>query len=241
MESAKGLKVIHLSIRSIISKIDLLRVWIIQNTPDVITISESWLDSKTSDNEVNIDDYTLFRADRGSRGGGLVTYVSNKLTAIRVYPTTEPINFECLCIEIMFHVNKRLTICNIYRPPSAPVDMNNILSTINSLKCIEIICLGDFNINWLHRSSSSIRNLVSNAQLAQIISEPTRVDERSSTLLDWILVSHPDRITFSGVLADSFSDHSVVFCVWKIKLPKLPPKFIKLRQTKHMNIDEFIK
>ena len=102
--------------------------------------------------------------------------------------------------------------------------------------------MGDFNRNYLDRSSAKDRNLFNSANLTQLITEPTRVDpvHLSKSLLDWILVSHPDRIIKSGVLSDCFSDHSIIFCVWKIKLPRLPPKFIKVRQFKNMNNESFI-
>lgn len=41
-------------------------------------------------------------------------------------------------------------------------------------------------------------------------------------------------------MSDCFSDHSIIFCVWKIKLVKLPPKSIKIRQYKKLNSDLFI-
>lgn len=115
-----------------------------------------------------------------------------------------------------------------------------ILSTITSLKKHnEMIILGDFNINWLDRSSSSHQNLFSSINLTQSINEPTRVDIRSSSLLDWILVTNPERIIKSGVMADCLSDHSVIFCVWKIKIPSSPPKYIRFRQCKNINVDSF--
>ena len=60
------------------------------------------------------------------------------------------------------------------------------------------------------------------------------------SLLDWILVTHPDRFLESGVLSDCFSDHCIIYCRWKIKIPRLLPKFIKVRQTKAFNCDNFI-
>lgn len=70
MNSAKGMHIIHLNIRSLLPKIDLLRAWLTYNKPHVITLSETWLNSNISDDEVAIDNYTLYREDRGSRGGG---------------------------------------------------------------------------------------------------------------------------------------------------------------------------
>lgn len=242
MTMVKGLLVIHLNIRSLPHKIDLLRAWLSYNKPAVITLSETWLNSNVHDDEIGLDGYNVYRADRGSRGGGVATYVSANLSSELIIANESPVHFECLFVRICFHQSKRLIIGNIYRPPnSLSESTNNILSTINSLNCSdEIIVLGDFNRNWLDRSSLKERNQFESLNLTQLIREPTRVEGNSRSLLDWILVTHPDRIVDSGVLSDCFSDHSVIFCTWKIRLPRLPPKIIKVRQLKNMNNDAFI-
>lgn len=66
IDTVKGLNIIHFNIRSLIPKIDLIRVWVSQHKPDVLTVSETWLHSKISDNEIKLDDYlSSYRADRG--------------------------------------------------------------------------------------------------------------------------------------------------------------------------------
>lgn len=193
MNCTKGLYAIHLNIRSLMSKMDLLRAWLVYNKPQVITLSETWLSNNISDEEIKLDNYVLFRNDRGSRGGGLLTYVSSNLTAELLSPNVKPQYFEGLFVKIIFHENKRIIIGNIYKPPSAPAESTDcILSTINSLDCnTEKIILGDFNSNWLDRSSHRDRNLFNSINLTQLINEPTRVGPSSSSLIDWILVSHP--------------------------------------------------
>ncbi len=172
----------------------------------------------------------------------MVTYVAANLVSDHISPTVEPVNFECLFVNIIFHENKQLTIGNIYRPPSSPADSTmRILSTINSLgRQNKFIILGDFNCNWLDRSSHKDRNLFDSVHLTQLINKPTRVDSRSSSLLDWILVSNPDRIVKSGVMPDCLSDHSVIFCVWKIEVPRSSPKFITFSQSKNINENNFM-
>lgn len=80
------------------------------------------------------------------------------------------------------------------------------------------------------------KNLFDGINLTQLITEPTRVTEPSSSQLDLIFVSHPDRIIKSGVLS---SDHPIIFCIWKINIPQLRPRYKHL-QCKNMNIDHFI-
>lgn len=238
----KGLFVIHLNIRSLSHKIDLLRAWLVYNKPNVITLSETWLNNNILDEEIKLDGYVLYRADRSTRGGGVATYVSSTLLSELISPKENPVYFECLFVKISFHVNKQLIIGNIYRPPNSPSEsiqcIGNTIKSVGSSN--EMIILGDFNINWLERSSINDRNYIESLNLTQLISEPTRVDHRSKSLLDWILVTHSNRITDSGVLSDCFSDHSMVFCVWKIKLLRLPPKVIRVRQSKYFNTDVFI-
>ena len=211
----------------------------------VITISETWLTSNISDNDVHLDNYMLYRSDRGTRAGGVAIYVLSNLSSQLVTPNVKAMHFESLFIKLCFHDNKHLTIGTIYRPPDAPAEsIKCILSTINSLEhSNEALILGDFNRNYLDRSCSRERNLINSANLTQLISEPTRTDpvHLTKSLLDWILVTHPDRIVSSGVLSDCFSDHSIIYCVWKIKVPRLPPRYIKVRQLKNMNTDLFIR
>ncbi len=97
-------------------------------------ISETWLHSNSSDDdEIKIDNFILYRADRASRGGGVATHVAANLVSEYVTPTVDPIHFECIFINIILHDTKHLTIGNIYRPPSAPSDSTmGILSTISS-------------------------------------------------------------------------------------------------------------
>ena len=99
MNTSKGLKIIHINIRSLYPKIDLLRAWLSYNDPSIITLSETWLHSAISDNAIALDDYTLFRSDRGSRAGGVATYVKSNLTAELLRPRVNPINL------VSFHQN----------------------------------------------------------------------------------------------------------------------------------------
>lgn len=73
-------------------------------------------------------------------------------------------------------------------------------------------------INWLDRSSSHEKSLFNSLNLTQVITDPTRVVKKSKSLLDWILVTHPNRISKSGVLPDCFSDHSIFFMYMENKI-----------------------
>ena len=54
----------------------------------------------------------------------------------------------------------------------------------------------------------------------QIIEKLTRITDKTSTLIDHILVNTPTKITQSGVLSKALSDHDVIYCTRKHQVPK---------------------
>ena len=46
--------------------------------------------------------------------------------------------------------------------------------------------------------------------LTQLIEEPTRTTDKTSTLLDHILVNTPSKVVQSGVLGKCISDHDIM-------------------------------
>ena len=56
----------------------------IRDRYDVVGITESWGTSDVTDAELNLPGFHLFRADRRTRGGGVLLYVSESLNAIRL-------------------------------------------------------------------------------------------------------------------------------------------------------------
>ncbi len=136
MDETKGLKIIHVNIRSLAPKIDLLRVWVDLHKPNIITLSETWLNNNISDNEINLTNYVLYRSERCSRGDGVAIYVSSDLASELIIPTVAPLHFECIFVKITFHTNKCIAIGSIYRPPSSPAEsFDCIVSTISSIPC----------------------------------------------------------------------------------------------------------
>ncbi len=78
--NGRSLKVIYTNASSILPKFDELRDLISHEVPDILVITESWLNSDVLDSELHIEGFSLFRCDRSSRkGGGVLMYVSTRL------------------------------------------------------------------------------------------------------------------------------------------------------------------
>ena len=78
-KNGNGLKMAHLNVRSILPKIEQLRIMTQQSGVDILAVCETWLDSNILDFEIRIPNYELLRHDRNRHGGGVALYIRNGL------------------------------------------------------------------------------------------------------------------------------------------------------------------
>ena len=78
--------------------------------------------------------------------------------------------------------------------------------------------------------------------LKQLIESPTRITCSSSSTIDHILASFPDRVTQQGILNVRLSDHQLIYCTRKItRIKRGGYKQIKFRSFKNYTIDGYEK
>ena len=73
----------------------------------------------------------------------------------------------------------------------------------------------------------------------QLIYEPTRVTQSSSTLIDVVLVSNPALVKSSGVSDITISDHFLVYAVLDLTMPKPAAIHITKRSFKNYHTETF--
>ena len=215
IKSTRGLKIAHLNVRSLRNKVDLLRLEQFDNIAiDVLTLSETWLDSNIQDSEICLPGFTLVRRDReGSKsGGGVAIYVRDGLP-FRVRNDIDNGENECLWIELII---ERI-----------------ILEAMNVDFLLKHAYGCNLNMQILH-------NFMRSLDLSQIITEPTRITEQSKSLIDVILVNNQHRIVDSGVVPLSISDHSLIYCIVKAGVPKATPRTIEYRSYRRFDENAFI-
>ena len=137
LKSHKGHTSIFWNSRSLYPKLEEIDRIIDDGNPDIIGITESWLNTSTTDNRISFDGYNLFRLDRitGSRkrgGGGLVLYYEDgiKLIELTEFRMCDP-DLECLWVQLHLVNTKRINIGLIYRPPSG--NINNFIQTLEDM------------------------------------------------------------------------------------------------------------
>ena len=143
----RGLHFLHLSINSLLPKIDEFRHIARLTNAAVIGISEPQLDDSVLTSEIQIDEYDLLRCDRNRHGGGVDCYIRNDLSYnVKSY---FPKDIENIFFELLLPNTKPILVGTIYRPPNQTNFMkifNENLSKVDTNN-VETYILGDFNIN----------------------------------------------------------------------------------------------
>jgi exonuclease III len=164
---------------------------------DILSLSETWLNSSNSNASIRIPGYNLYRLDRLTKGGGGVcVYARNglKVTPHKDLSSISPDNFHQLWIQCQQRKLRSLVIGVVYRPPDCPIScLSNHLSPMNYVLTLnkDIVLLGDLNCDMLKndRHYTALDKFCVNYNLKQIIDKPTCVTENSKTLIDVIILS----------------------------------------------------
>ncbi|KAK0133577.1 hypothetical protein N1851_030903 [Merluccius polli] len=168
-----GLGILHLNVRSLLPKIDTIKIWVQTTETDILVLSETWLNKSVSDKDICINGYNVFRCDRPKKGGGVAIYIKNKFHATLLSSISISKQFEFLALKLDFQQGKSVTVMGCYRPPSACSEalssLNNCVSGLNSGELV-----GDLNLDWLSSASDGLKSICDSLNLSQLIDSPTR-------------------------------------------------------------------
>lgn len=226
----KGLKILHLNVRSLIKHIEEVRKDLLDGTGDIVILSESWLHSNVSDSLLHVDGYKCLRLDRQAegacgrtkRGGGICVYLKDTLPH-EILPTlcTSNSDLELLTLSIMQENQKRLNILSLYRPPAgnfqnALIQIKEVIDQVKADCNGEYLVIGDLNVdmNKPNHQSRKLNQSMNNKSLKQLISEPSRVTNTSSSLID-LAYTDMSNIMNSGTINSNISDHLPIFLIKK--------------------------
>ena len=142
---------------SLVSKTLFIQSLMFTKDIKIICITETWLNNSFYDQEILSNDYTIYRRDRGSRGGGVLIGISKDLPS-KIYNTPVHNSVEQVTVELL--TNPPTLLCCLYIPPNAPqIYYENTIQFITNLPDTQdLIILGDFNlpdIDWYSRTGST--------------------------------------------------------------------------------------
>ena len=234
VKQMKGLHVAHLNIRSMVNKWDTIKAQFTESGVHVIGFSETWLHDKLHSNLFHLNSsYDFIRFDRSwkehdsntaKKGGGLGCYINNNLhysDSNYNYMNRSSKDIEVQWISIMQKPAKVILVGNIYRPPQGNIEafidiLDNFISDLD-LQKIEIILMGDFNIDVLDKKNVTtikLLDMIKQYGLRQHIKEPTRYSPDRNSCID-LIITYSNIISKSGVANVNLSDHELVLLTRK--------------------------
>ena len=219
----------------------------------IVAASETWFNDST------VDLYELrgyqqennYRENR--RGGGVSIFIRDGIE-YKLRPDLDIYNdaIETIFIEIegkCVNSSKSQIVGCIYRPPNRDIavfrrHMKDIRHNLRHYKK-RCMLLGDYNINLLstdsHSETSDFVDDMYSDLFIPAITKPTRITDKSATLIDNIFSNNMETESIQGILYTGISDHLPVFLIYSdVKVNAAPKKeFIFKRSLSPENVARF--
>ncbi len=177
----KELKILHLNINSIFSKVDFFHEILDSGQYDILFINESKLNVDIPDSHISHSKYKCYRRDRDylihtntdKRGGGIVIYIRKEY----VHSVQKADSFEVMHLNLILK-DTSFNFVACYKSPSthnqAFIDyLDNVLLGINLSDPLFII--GDLIMDLLSPNSNPLKEFIELNKFKNFINEPTRV------------------------------------------------------------------
>ena len=220
-----------MNIRSIKNKFDELSDYLtsLKYYFSIIGLTETWL-TENCTNMYNIHNYKLLTASRKNKSGGVVgMYIKDEIN----FKLREDLSvfhegvLETLFVELKINNKKESVVVGVlYRPPNSKMkefedELEKVLSKIIKENKLFYL-MGDININMLKMNQvltvDRFMCQLFSSSLYPLITKPTRIMDRSATLIDNILTNSLDDSSLRGILITDISDHFPVFMIKRDKM-----------------------
>ncbi len=152
--SCNRIKSPHLNVQSIRNRNHLIQVkeLVFNEKPNILALSETWLNSSTTNAEVEIQEYKIYRLDRKpKKGGGVCICGRNdfKTKVLKDQSYISPVCSHQLWLQVKVNKNKAMIVCATYTDYliSRLHVYEMILNLILSMLCYWIFLLYYFGRN----------------------------------------------------------------------------------------------
>ena len=245
--STDGLRIGFLNINHIANKLsdvsDILSSS--QKYLHLFGIAETKLPDQISSDDIKIPTYHIIPDDPSQqKEKELLVYIHDTVHYKRI-ESLENYQVESIWIEIHLERTKPILIGFIYRNPAELTDWYDrftLMMEDASVHSDEIILFGDFNID-LFKVNQRWTLICDSFHLTQLIDKPTRITDKTKTLIDHIYSTSTNNITEVCRPIFGCSDHFPVCLTWSkkgINIPKNSHKVIRYRCFSGFNKDAFL-
>ena len=149
--------------------------------------------------------------------------ISNYFKGSNISPSRQA-GVILLLLRSMVHYSKPFIIVVWYRPPNSLYEafsyLENHVGRLDS-ENVEFYVMGDVNCNMVLLSDTNYylwSDITDPYGLQQLINEPVRVTDTTSTLRDLIYTNHDNKVVCSGVCHVRMSDYSLISAYRKLSI-----------------------
>lgn len=234
-----------LNARSVAAKLDELCLVALNLKPDIIFVTETWLNERFDDDSLHVPRYNLFRCDRQDRrGGGVCLWISEKLPSSYIPILSCPSSIECLLLEVRTK-NRRINICSVYIPPSLLKSTHDQVTTfltdlVDERLSVDPDCgfiiAGDFNDfrSEFLREQFNFVNKVKTATRGASFLDQIWIDED-------LLESYNDDASIGAPLKGSDHSSVVLYPTCNATLSSEKLRYIKVWDYRASNLAEYMR
>lgn len=231
-----------LNIQGLLNNFTELRYVIKKKSPDICLLNETHITEDVNTAEIKITGYNIIRSDSfSSRTGGVVAYIKRNIKIG---------NIKCHASQLLwiasFDIQSRLKntmICGMYL--SASENKMNVLHELENW-CEEncngknVIMTGDYNVNYMNNTvyKQKLTQIHDDIGCKQMINQPTRTTEYSSTIID-LCFTNLKNIRTEVSNDDQISDHSNIMAYVKCNA-ETENKCKKLKLLRNFNYENII-
>ena len=240
-KSKKELLIVQMNCRSINNKNEELENIIQSLDPDILCLTETWMDDSVPLQANTPDGYCMIRKDRaasfkqkyGRNKGGGVAILHKKHIKVETKPYLTEQTEEVLWVHVK--VKESFMLGVIYRAEYTDLlneDHEETKIEENIRKACEIsnnlIVTGDFNIDMLDQSNKNTQildNIYGSYGLSQYVNKATRIDKNTfkPTIIDHVWSTAESQLIKSSGTFIGISDHLGIYTKLNRSKPA-PPK-----------------
>ena len=142
------------------SHLDEVKLWLDVQKPHIFGLNEARLDNSVTDENIDIEGYSVLRKDRNRFDEGCVIYIDNNIT----FECREDLDddLESVSIELLFPNIRPIIYTCLNRPPKSTVelfDKTEILFSKVEQENKEHILLGDLNCDSFDQQLNQTKHL----------------------------------------------------------------------------------
>lgn len=102
----------YTNIRSLNNKLSEFKVFVELEKPSILVLNETWLFPDVFSNILCLPNYTVYRKDRKTRGGGMLIAILSVFNSNKVETVSE---CELLTVDLLFNTPNCIRIITVYK------------------------------------------------------------------------------------------------------------------------------